>query len=165
VKISDFAFLAGLAYRSENITQSQLDGWFQGQAVDRQDVVTAWRATVNNSQVSMKLISFPGLSNFSYVASAYTHCLAFAQILVQRPKHRPRLIDSIWLFSFCFVVASRSPGNDQLVGRFDGRAAMERGDPHAAPPVHPSRRGDLDARDRSPHLRAVVPAERQYRRR
>jgi hypothetical protein len=39
--------------------------------VDRQDVVTQWRTTVNNSQVSMKLISFPGRSNFSYVASTY----------------------------------------------------------------------------------------------
>jgi hypothetical protein len=67
--LPDFAFLAGLAYRSQNLTQSQLDGWFQGEAEDRQDVVTQWRATVNNSQVSMKLISFPGQSNFSYVSS------------------------------------------------------------------------------------------------
>lgn len=67
--LSDFAFLAGLAYRSENLTQSQLDGWFQGEAVDRQDVVTQWRSTANNSQVSMKLISFPGQGNFSYVSS------------------------------------------------------------------------------------------------
>jgi lipase ATG15 len=69
---TDFAFLAGLAYRSENLTQSQLDGWFQGEAEDRQDVVTQWRTTVNNSQVSMKLISFPGQSNFSYVSSTWS---------------------------------------------------------------------------------------------
>jgi hypothetical protein len=39
----DYAFLAGLAYRSPNITQSDLDGWFGGEAVDQEDAVQEYR--------------------------------------------------------------------------------------------------------------------------
>jgi lipase ATG15 len=63
----DFAFLAGLAYRGRgNITESELSQWFNGTAVDRDDIVTAWWGDVK-SAVSFKMVTFPDSGNFSYV--------------------------------------------------------------------------------------------------
>ena len=67
---TDFAFLAGLAYRGRgNITQTELDGWFDGRAVDRDDIVEEWRSRVEDedSAVSFKLVTFPENNNFAYV--------------------------------------------------------------------------------------------------
>ena len=86
VLLPDFAFLAGLAYRAENLTQVQLDAWFQGAAVDRQEVVTEWKNTVNNSQVSMKFVSFPERGNFSFVLGKAT-AFAFALSIPSQQDH------------------------------------------------------------------------------
>jgi lipase ATG15 len=66
---SDYAFLAGLAYRSTNNTQQDLDGWFgSGIAVDEVDTVEMYRANYNvTSAVSFKLVTFPNSGNFAYV--------------------------------------------------------------------------------------------------
>jgi lipase ATG15 len=65
----DFAFLAGLAYRSPNNTQEDLDGWFgPGIAVDNVDTVEMYRSDYNiTSAVSFKLVTFPNNGNFAYV--------------------------------------------------------------------------------------------------
>lgn len=63
---TDYAFLAGLAYRGTNVTQRELDGWFQGAAVDRDEVVAAWDGQFG-SAVSFKLVSFPANGNFSFL--------------------------------------------------------------------------------------------------
>ena len=62
--------MAGLAYRGKgNITQKELDGWFDGNALDREDVVTEWRSRIEDedSAVSYKLVTFPNNNNFAYV--------------------------------------------------------------------------------------------------
>jgi lipase ATG15 len=65
----DYAYLAGLAYRGVNATQSELDGWFgEGVAVDNSEVVREWKRNERDSEVSFKLISFPTRGNFSYVS-------------------------------------------------------------------------------------------------
>jgi hypothetical protein len=45
--MADYAFLAGLAYRDVEGTQSALDGWFgpSGRITDRDDIVETWRGT------------------------------------------------------------------------------------------------------------------------
>ena len=65
----DYAFLAGLAYRSPNNTQGDLDSWFgSGIAVDDIDTVERYRADYNvTSAVSFKLVTFPNSGNFAYV--------------------------------------------------------------------------------------------------
>lgn len=51
------------------MTQPQLDGWFNGSAVDNNDVVDFFKTniTATQSQASFKLVSFPENGNFSYV--------------------------------------------------------------------------------------------------
>jgi hypothetical protein len=64
----DYAFLAGLAYRSPNITQSDLDGWFGGEAADQEATVQEYRRSKNTSSaVVFKLVTFPNYGNFAYV--------------------------------------------------------------------------------------------------
>lgn len=66
----DFAFLSGVAYRNQNITQSQLDGWFGANVtVDSQNVVEEFRYQTDNftSAVTFKLVRFPN-KNASIVA-------------------------------------------------------------------------------------------------
>ena len=65
----DYAFLAGLAYRSINNTQEDLDGWFGPDiAVDQVETVDMYRAEFNvTSAVSFKLVTFPNSGNFAYV--------------------------------------------------------------------------------------------------
>jgi lipase ATG15 len=61
-RMVDYAFLDGVAYRNQNITQSQLDGWFGPNfAMDGQDVVNEFRHQTDNftSAVTFKLILFP----------------------------------------------------------------------------------------------------------
>ena len=67
--VVDYAFLAGLAYRSPNNTQEDLDGWFgPGIAVDNIDTVEMYRSDYNvTSAVSFKLVTFPDSGNFAYV--------------------------------------------------------------------------------------------------
>jgi hypothetical protein len=60
--MADYVYLAGLAYRSDDITQGELDNWFgPGVATNNPVVVENFR-TVNNytSPVSYKLITFGG---------------------------------------------------------------------------------------------------------
>lgn len=61
--------MAGIAYRSEAITQSELDGWFgEGTAKDETAFVNEFRSKNNvNSAVFFKLFSFPE-ANFAYVS-------------------------------------------------------------------------------------------------
>lgn len=66
--ILDYAFLAGLAYRSPNITQADLDGWFGGEAIDQEETVQQYRRLKNTSSaVVFKLVTFPNKGNFAYV--------------------------------------------------------------------------------------------------
>jgi lipase ATG15 len=70
----DYAFLAGVAYRDQNVTQSQLDGWFgPNLTMDGQDVVNEFRYQTDNytSAVTFKLILFPN-SNASIVSISGT---------------------------------------------------------------------------------------------
>jgi lipase ATG15 len=65
-EMSDFAFLAVLAYRDPKITQNQLDQWFgSGVAFDNQTFVDTYRNGIDNfkSAASFKLVSFPSLGN------------------------------------------------------------------------------------------------------
>ena len=61
--------MAGLAYRSPNNTQDDLDGWFgSGVAVDQIDTVEMYRSLYSvTSAVSFKLVTFPSSGNFAYV--------------------------------------------------------------------------------------------------
>jgi len=61
--------LAGLAYRGRGeITNSELDAWFNGQAQDEDVTVQEFRDEAGlESAVSFKLVSFPDSGNFSYV--------------------------------------------------------------------------------------------------
>jgi lipase ATG15 len=67
--LADYAFLAGLAYRSPNNTQEDLDGWFgPGIAFDDIGTVEEYRSNFNvTSAVSFKLVTFPNSGNFAYV--------------------------------------------------------------------------------------------------
>jgi hypothetical protein len=65
--LADYAFLAGLAYRGVNGTQIELDGWFNGTAVDQKEVVEEYREEQGASPVSVKLVTFPDNGNFAYV--------------------------------------------------------------------------------------------------
>ena len=67
--MADYAYLAGLAYQHTGATQAELDGWFNGSAVNNNDIVKLYRSTVNltSSHVYFKLITFPNSSNFAYV--------------------------------------------------------------------------------------------------
>jgi hypothetical protein len=48
--LSDFVFLAGLAYRENNITQGQLDQWFgEGVAFDNQTFVDNYRNSIDGN--------------------------------------------------------------------------------------------------------------------
>ena len=61
--------MAGIAYRSENNTQDDLDGWFgPGVAVDNVETVEMYRSSFNvTSAVSFKLVTFPNNGNFAYL--------------------------------------------------------------------------------------------------
>jgi len=68
--ISDFVYVAALAYRDPTITQDELDQWFgEDVAFDNEDLVQAYR-TANNVQsaVSFKLITFPNVGNLALLA-------------------------------------------------------------------------------------------------
>jgi lipase ATG15 len=69
--MADYAFLAGLAYRSDEATQPELDGWFGNSgivALDQNETVAEYRAANNvTSEVSFKLVTIPGAGNFAYV--------------------------------------------------------------------------------------------------
>jgi hypothetical protein len=66
---ADFTFIAGNAYRPENETQPELDGWFNGTAVNNPDIVAQWREENNiQSPVQFNLITFPDKGNFAIVA-------------------------------------------------------------------------------------------------
>lgn len=69
--MADYAFLAGLAYRSINGTQSELDGWFGPSGtipVDQVETVEQFREDNEiTSAVSFKLVTFPDSGNFAYV--------------------------------------------------------------------------------------------------
>lgn len=66
-----YAFLAGLAYRSENVTQTDLDAWFNGRAVDETEIVKSYREEAQtSSHVSFKLVTLPtanGAGDFAFV--------------------------------------------------------------------------------------------------
>jgi hypothetical protein len=69
--LSDFAYLAILAYRDPRITQIELDQWFgEGVAIDNQTFVDEYRKRVDGfkSAVSFKLITFPSLDNLSVMS-------------------------------------------------------------------------------------------------
>lgn len=67
--LQDYAFLSGLAYRSDNETQRELDGWFNGSAIAHPNIVNEWRTNNDiKSPVTFKLITFPDHGNFSYVS-------------------------------------------------------------------------------------------------
>ena len=65
---SDFAFLAGIAYRSDEMAQEDLDGWFGvGNATLDVELVDEYRTQAGTSSaVSFKLVVFP-VSNYAYV--------------------------------------------------------------------------------------------------
>ena len=66
--MADYAFLAGIAYRNENITQSELDQWFgPGNSTDRPEIVSEFQnlTSTADTAVSYKLITF---GNFAIVA-------------------------------------------------------------------------------------------------
>ncbi|GKZ00654.1 hypothetical protein MPSEU_001017600 [Mayamaea pseudoterrestris] len=68
-KMVDYAYLAGVAYRDVGATQAELDGWFNGTALDNNALVKKYRAAVNlTSEVSFKLITFPDKGNFAFVS-------------------------------------------------------------------------------------------------
>jgi ABC-type multidrug transport system fused ATPase/permease subunit len=58
--LADYAFLSSLAYRSTNITQEELDGWFgEGVATNHPEVVAAFQQTwTDGSGATYKLITF-----------------------------------------------------------------------------------------------------------
>lgn len=60
LRLSDYVFVAGLAYSDPTVTQPQLDKWFgEGSARDENKYVEKHRAEVNDrSAVTYKLISF-----------------------------------------------------------------------------------------------------------
>jgi lipase ATG15 len=67
-KMADYAYLAGLAYRDIGSTQAELDGWFNGTALDNNELVQTYRTAVNlTSEVSFKLITFPAKGNFAFM--------------------------------------------------------------------------------------------------
>jgi lipase ATG15 len=63
--LADYAFLASIAYRPENLTQPALDAWFGDiEVIDEQDIVDDFRERKDpdDSAVFFKLVSFPKLS-------------------------------------------------------------------------------------------------------
>lgn len=67
--MADYAFVATVAYRDNNITQGELDGWFgEDVAINEIGLVEKYRSTLPESPVSYKLITFPSLGNLALVA-------------------------------------------------------------------------------------------------
>ena len=69
--LSDFVFLAAVAYLENNITQDQLDQWFgEGVAFNNQTFVDNYRYSTDGykSPVSYKMITFPAAGNLAMVA-------------------------------------------------------------------------------------------------
>lgn len=68
--MSDYAYLAALAYRAPDITQNELNQWFGvGVAIDNQTFVESYRNMTDGyeSAVSFKLITFPSVGNLAMV--------------------------------------------------------------------------------------------------
>lgn len=68
--MSDFVYLATVAYRDPSITQNELDQWFgAGVAVDNQAFVDDYRNRTDGfeSAVSFKMITFPEFGNLAMV--------------------------------------------------------------------------------------------------
>lgn len=76
IRVTDFIFLAGLAYRTTpEITQQELDSWFgPGGAENHDDLVSEWK-TAKKSEVYFKMVTIPtdnttdagGGGDFAYV--------------------------------------------------------------------------------------------------
>ena len=83
VLYADYAFLAGLAYRSSNITQGELNGWFgDGVAIYQDETVETYRKDNNVSSAGKLPLGAPyRVSVLAPLSNTNSHRCCSVQII------------------------------------------------------------------------------------
>jgi len=104
---TDFAFLAGLAYRRTNTTQSNLDAWFNGTMHDNPDIVRKWlEDNGNHSAVTFKLVTYNDWSTYSN-SSSYNNSgtsKEFAYVLIRGTTDQWDMLTDAQLWTPTFLM-------------------------------------------------------------